>query len=308
MKRVGVVCGGSGSSKFASAISEYAGESRRLDLGFIANVADNYWHHGLYVCPDVDIITHALSGNLDTSKGWGVASDTFTGFEALSRLTSHAEWFKLGDYDAALCLLRTELMRSGCKLSTVTERFCKSLNIKDKIIPATDDSVMTYLGTNAGIMHLQQYWVEHKATPEVKQIKYAGLERAKPNPMAVSYLSKFAVICPANPVTSILPTIRMKGIQNALKKSRAVAISPFVSDKPFSGPAAKLMTAIGAEPSSFGVAKLYSSFLKLFILDTNEDSRIATKIKDLGIECVRINTRMEPKSRKSIAKEIMSSL
>jgi LPPG:FO 2-phospho-L-lactate transferase len=308
LKRVGIICGGSGSSKFASAFSDHSREDLELDLGLIANVADNYWYHGLYVCPDVDIITHALAGNLDTSKGWGVASDTFTGQQAYSKMSDAPEWFNLGDFDSALCQRRTELMKNGWTLSTVTDYFCNTFKIKHKIIPSTDDSVQTFMMTTSGLMHLQQYWVEHGALPEAKQILCLGSEVAKPNPAAISYISQFAIICPANPVTSILPSIRITGMEKVLKKSRVVAISPFVGDKPFSGPATKLMSVIGVEPSSLGVARLYQSFLKLFILDTQEDSQIVSSIKDLGIECVRTNTRVNENSRLSVAREIMGLL
>ncbi|HVB11502.1 MAG TPA: 2-phospho-L-lactate transferase [Nitrososphaerales archaeon] len=306
MKRVGIICGGSGSSKFATAFSKYA--DSELDLGFIANVADNYWYHGLYVCPDVDIITHALAEKLDTSKGWGVASDTLTGKKVLSELSQSSEWFTLGDSDAALCLRRTELMKKGWSLSAITEYLRNSLQIRHPIIPATDDPVMTFIKTAVGLMHLQQYWVKYKAEPEATAIEYVGLKKAKPNPSAISYLSNYTIICPANPVTSVMPTISMKLIEKALKKSRVVAISPFVGDKPFSGPAARMISAIGIEPSSFGVAKLYSTFLKLFLVDTKEDSKSVTKIKDLGIECIRTNTTINENSRQSVAMEIMSSL
>ncbi|MHB2036455.1 MAG: 2-phospho-L-lactate transferase [Nitrososphaerales archaeon] len=306
MKRVGIICGGSGSSKFATAFSKYA--NSEFDLGYITNVADNYWYHGLYVCPDIDIITHALAENLDTSKGWGVASDTLTGNRTLSRLSRSSEWFTLGDSDAALCLRRTELMKKGWSLSAITEYLRNSLQIRHRIIPATDDSVMTFIKTAVGLMHLQQYWVKHKAEPEATAIEYVGLKKAKPNPSATSYLSDYAIICPANPVTSVLPTISMKLTEKSLKKSRVIAISPFVGNKPFSGPAARMMSAIGMEPSSFGVAKLYSKFLKVFLVDTEEDSKSVARIKDIGIECVKTNTAINENSRQSVAMEIMSLL
>lgn len=307
MKRVGVICGGSGSSKFASAFSDYSNEREELDLGFITNVADNFWYHGLYVCPDVDIITHALAGNLNILKGWGVSGDTFSGRSLFSRITEE-QWFNIGDFDSALCQQRAELLKSGWKLSTVTDRFCKMFGIKYRIIPSTDDSEMTYVMTTSGIMHLQQYWVEHKGIPRVKSVSNVGVLLAKANTSAISYLSHFAIVCPANPITSIMPCIRLRGLRDALKKSRVIAISPFVGDRPFSGPAAQFMSAAGIEPNSLGVAKLYSTFLKLFIVDSTEDGKILSRIRDLGIECIRTNTRIDKDSRMSVAEGIMNSL
>ena len=105
-----------------------------------------------------------------------------------------------------------------------------------------------------------------------------------------------------------MPTSSWGRIQNVLRKSRVVAISPFLRDSAFSGPAATFMRAAGYEPSTLGVAKLYSKFLKLFIVDSLEEVDIVKRVKDMGIECLRLNTRMAESSRLAIAKEIMESL
>lgn len=309
MKRIGVICGGSGSSKFAKAIADYSNRIENVDVGFIANVADNYWFHGLYVCPDVDILVYALSGYLDSSKGWGVKSDDFLMRESLQRITKTVEWFGLGDRDSAFSLRRTELMNKGWKLSSVTSYFCKMLGIEPHVMPASDDVITTFIHTSAGKMHLQEFWVKHKANPNVIGLEHFGSDNAKPNQEAVQYLSKYAFICPANPVTSILPSIKIKKIQSALAKSRVLAISPFVGGRPFSGPAGKLMVALGSEANSFGVANLYSKFLKIMLVDKEEDRNIMRRIKDLGIECIRTNTRLETETRaRSIAKEVLDLL
>ena len=308
MKRIGVVCGGSGSSKFARAMANYSERRKeKADLGFVANVGDNYWFHGLYVCPDVDILVYSLSGLLDRSKGWGIKSDGFRMKKMLSKLTGE-EWFGLGDSDAAFSIRRTELMNKGWKLSSVTDYYCKALGIKYRVMPATDNSVITYIQTKEGRMHLQEYWVKHKGRPEVTDVEYSGIGTATPNENAIKYLSDYVFICPANPVTSILPTIRIKKIQSALKKSKVLAISPFIGEKPFSGPAGKLMKALGLEADSFGVASLYSQFLKIMLVDKSEDQTIVKKIKELGIECVKTNTKIESSSDESrIAKEVLES-
>ncbi|MCL4518173.1 MAG: 2-phospho-L-lactate transferase [Thaumarchaeota archaeon] len=287
MSRFGMICGGSGSSKFARAISRnFNGE----DLCFIANVADNFWYHGLYVCPDVDILTYALAERLDTSKGWGIKEDTFVARDALSELDPSQSWFGLGDKDLALSISRTELMKQGMKLSEVTRRFCEIFGIKHIVVPATDDDVQTYMQTTGGRIHLQEYWVKLHGEPSVSNVVYVGLNNAKPNKLALDYLSSKVVICPANPITSISPTISLAGVKESLNKARVVAVSPFTGSKPFSGPAGRLMQGLGIEASSYGVAKLYSGFLKLLIVDNNEESSTVSRIKDLGIECVRSNT------------------
>src|SRR3989442_5926062 len=102
-RKIGVICGGSGSSKFVTALTSHFHDSgtRKSLAGFVLNVADNFWHHGLYICPDVDIIMYALSKKLDTSKGWGVRSDTFNFLNAYGEISGEKEWFNLADKDLA---------------------------------------------------------------------------------------------------------------------------------------------------------------------------------------------------------------
>jgi len=302
-----VICGGSGSSKFARAISSYSQQIGESDLGFIANVGDNFWYHGLFVCPDVDIITYALSSRLDTSKGWGLASDGFLANQQLSEFGVSQEWFSLGDRDLGLSLKRTELLKKGWKLSTITNYLCQVMKSSYPVIPATDDFLQSFITTSEGIMHLQEYWVKKKASLDPKRVEYLGLSSATPNHLAAESCSNNVIICPANPVTSILPTINLRGFARKISKSRVIGVSPFVGSKPFSGPAARLMGAIGIESNSLGVAKLYSEFLKLFFVDKSEDAGIIHKIKDLGIECLKTNIRMDPDSEQSIAKELIEA-
>ncbi|HKW05081.1 MAG TPA: 2-phospho-L-lactate transferase CofD family protein, partial [Nitrososphaerales archaeon] len=228
MTRLGVICGGSGSSKFAISLGKYAKE--KYDLGFVCNVGDNFWYHGLYVCPDIDIITYALSGRLDESKGWGLADDSSRFLKGLKAL-GFKEWFNLGDEDMALSVVRTELLRKGHTLSQITQHVSESLGIDFSIMPSTDDNVETYIFTSKGKLHLQEYWVKLRASPKVHGVDYFGIRKAVPNPEALKFLSQSAIICPANPITSILPTLNIPGMRKALKQSKIVAVSPFIGKK-----------------------------------------------------------------------------
>ncbi|MHB8567024.1 MAG: 2-phospho-L-lactate transferase [Nitrososphaerales archaeon] len=293
MERVSVFCGGSGSSKFVLAIQRYLEHSpeRRDEFEFIANVGDNFWHYGLYICPDVDILTYALAGILDESKGWGVASDTFAAHDTLRTLSPESSWFNLGDRDLALSVRRTELLKNGLKLSEITDELRRIFGIKYKIIPASDDPIETHVTTEAGAMHLQEFWVKNRASIRPLGVAYLGIEKARPNPSLLS-LGSSVVLCPANPITSILPSVNLAGVRDALKLSKVITVSPFVGGKPFSGPAGFLMNALGMEPTSYGLANLYSEFSKMIIVDENEDQEIVKKIKAIGIECISRNTRI----------------
>lgn len=304
-RSVGVISGGSGSSKFATALGKY-GQERRF--GFVCNVGDNFWFHGLYVCPDLDIITYALAGKLDESVGWGIRGDSGRFVKGLASL-GYESWFNLGDEDLALSVARTELIGKGMSLSRITDRVRRSLGIRHRVLPASDDSVQTHIRTSLGKIHLQEYWVKMKAAPKVQGVDYVGIKRATPNKEALDFLSGSVVIFPANPITSVMPTLRLRGVRQRLRRAKVVAISPFIGRTVFSGPAARLMRDLEIDPSSYGVANLYSDFLNLFLVDNGEDQKEILKIKALGIECIRTNITIRSEAdRRSVAREIMSVL
>lgn len=308
-RKIGVISGGSGSSKFVGALEKFL-PSHSLKPQYVANVGDNFWHYGLYICPDVDILMYTLSGRLDDRKGWGIKYDSFNFVKSYSLLYPDEAWFNLGDSDLALCLRRTELLRGGWKLSKITEHFRRLFGIDSPIIPATDDSVQTFIGTKNGSMHLQEFWVKNKGEPEVTRIYYSELSKAKPNAAVRDALSGKVLILPANPVSSVLPTINLPHVRSFLKEaSSVVAISPFVGSEPFSGPASKFMRALGVESSSYGVAVLYHEFLRILLVHIHEETKVMEKIKGMGIECIRTNTFVRSaKDKEKLVNEVASIL
>ena len=313
-KRVGILSGGSGSSKFALGLTrlvESRGEQEEYDLGFVANVGDNFWHLGQYVCPDIDILTYALAGWLDETKGWGISSDTSAAAGTHSTYyDAGSGWFNLGDRDLALSLRRTVLLQRGWKLSSITNAQSAALGVKYAIIPSTDSDVQTYVASCLGYVHLQEFWVKNHGSLPVKSILYLGIEQAEPNAEAQKYLREGTVlIFPANPVTSILPTVRIHGVAEWLASSRVTAISPFVGDAPFSGPAGVMMRALGVPTTSYGVARLYLGFLKLMVVDSEEDRQIISQVRDEGVECISMPTRISSREDQlKVAKGVLEIL
>ena len=59
------------------------------------------------------------------------------------------------------------------------------------------------------------------------------------------------------------------GVDDALAETTVVAVSPFVEDEAFSGPAAALMRGVGLDPSTAGVADAYP-FVDAFVLDSDD--------------------------------------
>ncbi|MEM1538649.1 MAG: 2-phospho-L-lactate transferase CofD family protein, partial [Candidatus Nezhaarchaeales archaeon] len=204
-------------------------------------------------------------------------------------------WFKLGDKDLAIHIVRTQLLRSGLKLSQVTAELCRMLGVKARLIPMTDDDVQTMVQTKHGILPFQEYFVKRGAKDEVLGVTFKGIEGAKPAPGVLEAISQAdrIVLCPSNPIVSIGPILSIPGVRSRLREAEAyvVGVSPIVGGKTIKGPADRMMAGLGFEASAYGVAKLYSDFLDHLIID-KVDEALKERIEELGIAVTVTNTVM----------------
>jgi len=280
--KVVALAGGTGSAKLLRGLS-----SLRVKLTIIGNVGDNIWMHGLYICPDLDIAMYTLAGIANREQGWGVEGDTFEFLSDLGSLGGET-WFRLGDRDLATHVIRTKLLKDGKTLTEVTETLREELGVREVILPATDDPVETRIATPAGLIHLQEFWVRDRGRPRVTGVVYDGASKAAPTEQATRAIADAdrVVICPANPVTSIGPMLAIAGLVESLSKTpaRVTALSPMIGRAPFSGPAAKLMKAVGVRTDSVGVAERYSGFLDAIIIDRS-DAALGRTVERLGVAC-----------------------
>ena len=207
-----LLAGGTGSVKLARGLSKTTDE-----LAVVSNIADNIWIHGLYICPDIDTIMYGLAGLLDKSRGWGVADDSFVFMEQMKRLEQDY-WFKIGDKDLALHIVRTNFLKEGKSLSWITEWIRKKLSVSPVIIPASDDHFETRIETPIGDMHIQEYWVKHRAELDISKIRYKDIEKVIPSGKALEAIrnSDIIVIAPGNPIYSIGQIISIPAIRKEL--------------------------------------------------------------------------------------------
>ncbi|PYS53752.1 MAG: hypothetical protein DMG13_11355 [Acidobacteria bacterium] len=119
-----VLAGGTGAAKFLRGLVRVVPEDQ---IHVIVNVGDDTDVWGLHVSPDIDSITYALSGRLDTIRGWGLANETFQCLETIEAFGMPG-WFRLGDQDLATHLTRTYLLRSGLSLSETVQRMSKAMS------------------------------------------------------------------------------------------------------------------------------------------------------------------------------------
>jgi LPPG:FO 2-phospho-L-lactate transferase len=290
--RVAVLAGGVGAAKFLQGLARVVPDE---DLSCVVNTGDDIVLHGLHISPDLDIITYTLAGIVDEEKGWGVLHDTFNCLKSLRSFGSD-EWFRLGDKDLATHLYRTELLKSGLSLSEVAAILCQRLGVKPRVLPMTNDEFETWIGTDAGWMHFEEYYVRRGCRDEVTGVQFRGANNAHPAPGVLEALrdADLVIVAPSNPIVSIGTILSVHGIRETLRRrdKPVVAISPIIAGSPLKGPAGKLMSHYGVQVSPKGVAKLYEDFLDRLILDS-ADKELIGDIASMGIEAIATNTIMK---------------
>jgi len=291
------LAGGVGAARFLEGLIRVVPQNR---LTIIGNVGDDTELYGLHISPDLDIVAYTLAGLVDPETGWGFKDDTFHCQNQLQTY-GYEPWFNLGDRDLATHLYRTEALRSGKKLSSITADIVSRLGLDLTLLPSTDDMLQTHVTSGSKRMHFQEYMVRLQTKPKVKRVFFQGAESAKAAPKVVQSINRAEgiIICPSNPIVSIGAILAVKGIRSALRKTRArkVGISPIVGGKTIKGPADKMMKSLGIEPSAVGVGGCYRDFLDTLIIDTI-DRKLAPQIRALGIKTIVTETLMKTMSDK----------
>jgi LPPG:FO 2-phospho-L-lactate transferase len=257
----------------------------------VVNTGDDIEIAGNLVCPDIDTVLYTLSDRIDRERWWGVRDDTYSTHEALTRdglgidrvdaarelgegraFSGDGEFMLIGDEDRATHIVRSSALDSGATLTEATDRVASWLGVPDdeRVLPATDDRVATYVETDEGEMAFQVWWVERDGEPEPRGVGFRGAETAQATDRALAALGDDVIIGPSNPVTSLGPVLAVDGVREALRETRVTAVSPFVGGEVVSGPAARLMRAVGLPASSRGVYEAYSDFLDILVVDGEE--------------------------------------
>jgi LPPG:FO 2-phospho-L-lactate transferase len=303
-----VLTGGTGGAKFVDGLRQVAPAQK---LMFVVNTGDDLQWWGLYVSPDLDSITYALSGLLSRERGWGVKGDTFFCLQAMGEL-AEPTWFHVGDRDLAIHLLRSKMLAEGKTLSEATTEICAKLGVQARILPMSNSRVETRVDTPVGDLSFQEYFVQRWYQDPVNAVRFAGATEAEPAPGVVeAIMSASAVIlAPSNPITSVGPILSVPGIREALRKTTATvaAVSPIVGNAAVSGPAGILMTAQGLPVSIAGVAQAYEDFLDILIADLS-DAEAARQLTRPGLRVHCTNTIMRSSEDKAkLARTVLALL
>jgi LPPG:FO 2-phospho-L-lactate transferase len=291
------LCGGTGGARLARGISYICDPAA---LTYICNVGDNIRLLGLTICPDIDTVIYHLSGTADYDRGWGLHAESFDFLERL-RLFYPDFWFGLGDKDLATHVWRSELLRNEWSLSEITTQEAHLCGAQSRVIPATDTWVETQIETvSHASLHYEEYFIRWGCEPHVSQVRYKGIEDARPATGVLEAIaaSSTVLIAPSNPVASILPIVSVPGIREALisNREKVWAISPVIEGRALPAGERKrarsrerLLASLGLPHSPVSVGQLYRDFCSHFILD-ERDFAYTPQLEEMGYDVHLLKT------------------
>jgi LPPG:FO 2-phospho-L-lactate transferase len=308
MTRVVALSGGVGGARFLRGLVAVVDPAR---LSVVGNVGDDLEVLGLHVSPDLDSVLYALAGLSDEERGWGRADETWNALDEVTRLGGES-WFRLGDRDLGLHLVRSVALRSGEPLSSVTARLAGALGIVPAILPATDDRLRTWIDTPAGSFTLQEWYVGRRHEDEVDRVRFEGEDLARPAAGVLQAISDadLLVIAPSNPFISILPILAVGAIRVALERRRvpSVAVSPLIGGRAVKGPADRMLERLAGGTSPSRVAGCYRGLIDALVLD-EADAADVSLLERNGVRPIVTRTLMsdEP-ARRRVAEAVLSCL
>jgi LPPG:FO 2-phospho-L-lactate transferase len=266
--KVALLSGGVGGARFACGLVSAIDPE---DVTVIGNVGDDLDVLGLAVSPDLDSILYALAGLHDEERGWGRAGETWEALGTVSELGGD-DWFRLGDRDLGLHLVRTEALRAGEPLSGVTARLARALGVEAAVIPATDDRLRTWIDTPAGSFAFQEWFVARGHRDEVDGVRFVGDAEPAPGVLEALAGADAIVIAPSNPYVSIWPILAIGEIRAALVARRVpcVAVSPLVGGRAVKGPADRMLARMAGGTGPEHVAACYAGLIDALVVDESD--------------------------------------
>jgi LPPG:FO 2-phospho-L-lactate transferase len=310
--RVVCLAGGVGGAKLADGLQQ---ELAPGELTVIVNTGDDLERHSLIIWPDHDTVLYTLTGIADPGQGWGIAGETWQVMGQLARLGEET-WFRLGDKDIATHLYRTARLRGGARPTEIALDMSRALGVPSRILPMTDQPVRTRVRTDDGWLEFQDYFVRLRQAPDVREVRFEGIESASLTPECREAFrsAETIVIAPSNPIVSIGPILAVPGLLAEILAARSrgvptVGVSGIVGGKALRGPADRMMSGLGEESSALGVARRYAAqqLLDIFFIDRQDDA-LTEPVKALGFDVVVTDTIMtSASSRARLAREMLDA-
>jgi LPPG:FO 2-phospho-L-lactate transferase len=306
--RIAVLTGGVGGARFLRGVVDAVDPA---EVTAIVNVGDDLEVLGLAVSPDLDSVLYALAGVADEDRGWGRADETWNALETVEALGGEA-WFRLGDRDLGVHLVRTQARQAGQPLSAVTARLAAALGVESTLLPASDEPVRTWLDTPNGSFSFQEWFVARRHRDPVDGVRFEGAASARPAPgvLEAVHEAELILIAPSNPFVSIGPILAVERIRSVLERRRvpSVAVSPLIAGRAVKGPAAEMLQRLQGGTTASHVAQCYPGLIDVLVVD-EADSADADAVSALGVRPIVARTLMrDATARRRLAEAALDAV
>ena len=262
-----VLSGGVGGARFVRGLVDVADPAQVTVIG---NVGDDLEVLGMHVSPDLDSILYSLADLNDEGRGWGRADETWNALTTVAELGGES-WFRLGDRDLGVHLVRTQALDRGEPLSVVTARLAESLGLETRLIPATDDRLRTWITTPAGEFTFQEWFVARGHRDEVDALRFEGADSAAPAPGVLEAIDSadLLLVAPSNPYVSIAPILAVRKLREALARRsvQCIAVSPLIGGRAVKGPADRMLARLAGGTTPAHVAACYAGLIDALVVD-----------------------------------------
>ena len=282
LRRITVLSGGVGGARFLQGLlhglrtGAVPGGSADTEVTVVANTADDWWIHGLKVCPDLDTVMYTLGEGIDVERGWGRREETWSAKTELEAYGVEPTWFGLG---------RPRHRHPPRPHPDARGRLHAVAGDRGAVPPLADAAARSERPPPADERrpgrdphrHRRPRQPERAVGHPLPGVLGAAARRGArrggagrrpghldPGARACSRPSPEAdlvVLPPSNPVVSVGTILGVPGIRDALRATSApvVGLSPIVGDSHVHGMAAQMLTSIGVEVSAGAVGVHYGA-------------------------------------------------
>jgi LPPG:FO 2-phospho-L-lactate transferase len=177
------------------------------------------------------------------------------------------------------------------------------------ILPATDESLRTWLDTPNGSFDFQHWFVARRHHDPVDRVRFEGAPDARPAPGVLDALhhADLILIAPSNPFVSIGPILAVERIRSALERRRVpcVAVSPLIGGAAVKGPAGEMLQRLEGGTTPTHVAQCYAGLIDALVIDEAD----AQDADTLGVRPIVAKTLMrDAASRRALAEAALDAV
>jgi LPPG:FO 2-phospho-L-lactate transferase len=269
------------------------------------------------VWPDFDSVLYALAGIFDEELGWGRRDDDL----AVASILEQDGWFRMGDRDVALSVLRTAwLSETAGDRAEVARRCRERLGVSTELWPASATPHRTRVAIAEGSVGLQEYLVRRRAADEPLAVTQEPRATAATAPaLAALRDADLVVLGPSNPVTSLMPMLTVPEIWDALARvPRVIAVSPTVSATPARlAPEIgryrvreRMLAMLGVAHAPDAVATLWPALVDALVIDHRDAAAgEATRIeRDCGLTVISADLLGAPgEPRRALGESVLEA-